>query len=383
MNVYLDNNATTRPSEAVVQTVSQVMSEYFGNPSSIHSFGQKARHELDRYRRDIAGFTGTVPEGVLFTSGGTEANNHLLRSVVTSFPPPVHIVTSVIEHESIRHTCEMLLAEGVEVTFVGVDHEGLLDPDAVVDAIRPHTRLVSIMLSNNDLGALQPVAAIGQQIRQRGILMHSDTVQAVGKVPVNLEALNVDFLSISAHKFHGPRGVGALIYRPVHPLCPLFLGGHQERDLRAGTENLPGIAGMAVALQEATKHMEQRTAHMRELRNWLEDRLTHSIPGTRRNGPAEPRVPNTLNLSFEGVRGQALAIRLDLRGIAVSTGSACSSQTDQPSRLLLAMGRSPDDARGGIRISLGPETTFHGIEYAAAGIEEAVSEIRASSRRAP
>lgn len=377
MRVYLDNNATTRPGEAVVAAVAEAMRRWPGNPSSIHSFGQEARRELDKARFEVADLVGTRPEDVLFTSGGTESNNHVLNGIVELYPGSCHIITTIIEHASVYNTCQHLASQGVLVTMLPVDDAGRIDPADVERSLRPDTRLVSIMLANNDLGTIQPVEAVGRVMRQRGILMHCDAVQAVGKMAVDFRLLGVDLLSLSAHKFNGPRGVGALVRRSGTKLPPFLRGGRQERGMRAGTENLPAIVGMGVAAKEAQGHLAERRAQVRGLRDRLEERVLATVAGSRRNGPVDGRLPNTSNLSFSGTNGQLLAIHLDMMGVAVSTGSACSSQSDEPSRILLALGRTAEEARESIRISLSHETTAEEVDYAADCIAEAVAELRA------
>lgn len=376
MRVYLDNNATTAPTPDVIAAVADAMARWPGNPSSLHSFGQEGRRELDRARYEVATLVGARAEEVTFTSSGTEANNHILKTLVEVYRGQCHIITSSIEHASIHSTCLYLQSCGAEVTFVPVDDRGQVDPRSVAETIKPTTRLVSVMLANNDLGAIQPVAQISQVAKGAGILMHCDAVQAVGKIPVDFKALGLDLLSLSAHKFHGPRGVGALVKRQGLKLLPFFHGGKQERGLRAGTENLPAICGMAAAAQQARTLMTARSGHVQALRDHLEQCVTKQIPGARINGPVDNRLPNTSNLSFDGVNGQLLAIHLDMAGVAVSTGSACSSQSDEPSRILLALGRSPEQARESIRISLGFENTLEEIQYAMEALRQAVAEIR-------
>lgn len=376
MRVYLDNNATTAPTPDVITAVAEAMTRWTGNPSSLHSFGQEGRRELDRARYEVAALIGALPEELTFASSGTEANNHILKTLFEMYRGQCHIITSTIEHASIYSTCLYLQSCGAEVTFLPVDDCGLVDPRSVAEAIRPTTRLVSVMLANNDLGAIQPIAQISQVAKGAGILMHCDAVQAVGKVPVDFKSLGLDLLSLSAHKFHGPRGVGALVRRQGVKLPPFLHGGRQERGLRAGTENLPAISGMAVAAHQARAQMEIRSDHMSGLRDLMEKQVLNLIPGSRVNGPVDTRLPNTSNLSFDGVNGQLLAIHLDMAGVAVSTSSACSSQSDEPSRILLALGRSPEQARESIRISLGFGNTIEEIHVAVEALRLAVSEIR-------
>ncbi len=410
MRVYLDNNATTRPSRGVTQVVAETMERCWGNPSSIHDFGSEGRRILDKARYALGRFLGASAEEVFFTGSGTESNNQVLRGIAELHGGACHIVTSGIEHASVYSTCRHLEGMGVEVSLLPVDARGVVDVSALSGVLRarppltnlspPSTRpwprsgytaaggmeiseqpcitnLVSVMLANNDLGVIQPIRELAAIAREAGVLMHVDAVQAVGKVPVDFGALGVDLMTVSAHKFHGPRGVGLLLKRRGVKLPALLLGGKQERGQRAGTENVAGIAGMARAAEEASEKMVERALYVAKLRDTLEERLSVMVDGLRVNGSEATRLPNTSNLSFSGVSGQMLMILLDIEGVAVSTGSACASQSDEPSRVLMAAGRSQEEARESIRVSLSHENTEEEIDYAVGAICRAVEQIRA------
>ena len=352
--IYLDHNATTQPAPEVVAEMLPCLGEIFGNPSSQHAFGQDARRIADLARQRVATFLGAHPEEIVFTSGATEANNQVLRGLAR---PGAHFVISGIEHQSVLAPCAALEACGVRVTYVPADAAGIVRPAAIAAALTPETALVSVMLVNNDTGVIQPVAAIAELAHAHGIPMHSDAVQAAGKITVDVRALGVDFLSLSAHKFNGPKGIGTLYINSTfynrHSTFALISGGSQELRRRAGTENLPGIAGFGKAcIAELTS-----AAAIGELRNLLERGIKKQFPETIINGVGTERVANTSLISFPGVNAPALAMNLDLAGIAVSTGSACGSSNRDPSHVLLAMGRTPQQATEAIRFSLGPANT--------------------------
>lgn len=358
--IYLDHNATTRPAPEVVAEMLPCLGEVFGNPSSTHTFGQEARRVADLARQRVAAFIGAHTEEIVFTSGGTEANNQVLRGLAR---PGAHFVVSGIEHQAVLAPCAALEACGVRVTYVPADASGIVRPEAVAAALTPETALVSVMLVNNDTGVIQPVAAIAELAHARGIPLHTDAVQAAGKIPVDVRALGVDFLSLSAHKFNGPKGVGALYinskFDTRHSVFVLIAGGSQEQRRRAGTENLPGIAGFGKACELVEF---ASAAAVGELRNRLETGIKKLFPEAIINGAEAARVANTSLISFPGVNAQALALNLDLAGIAVSTGAACGSSSRDRSHVLLAMGRTPQQAREAIRFSLGPENTEAEIE---------------------
>jgi cysteine desulfurase len=380
MPVYLDYNATTPVDRSVLDAMLPYLTEEAGNASSIHSPGQHARAAVEAARESVALLLGANPAEIVFTSGGTEADNlALLGTTQASRSPQKHVVTTSIEHHAVLNTCEALEKRGVEITYVRVGENGIVDPQDVRRALRPETLLVSVMHANNETGAIQPVEAIGQIARDAGVYFHCDAVQSAGKLPVDVNRLKVDLLSVSAHKIYGPKGVGALYVRPGTPVEPQLFGGHQQRDLRPGTENVPGIVGLGKAAQLARLHRDEDSRTIAALRDRLEDSLLSVIGSVRVNGDRERRVSNTTNLAFAGAGGEALLIALDLLGLACSTGAACSSGAVEPSHVLTAMGLSSDQARSSLRFSLGRGTTAEEIDEAVAIIPRAVARIRALS----
>jgi len=377
--IYLDHNATTRPHPAVVEAMRTSLEEAWGNPSSLHAFGQEAKRLLDRARSQVAALIGADPEEIIFTSGGTESDNHALRQGAV-LNGGRRILTSAIEHSAILDTCRAMEHQGFSTVLLAVDSEGLLDPAGVKAALDADTALLSVMLANNDLGTIQPVAEIAEKARSLGIPVHSDAVQAAGKLPMNVRELGVDLLSISAHKLYGPKGVGALFVHRGLALPSYITGGPQERRLRAGTENLPGIAGFGVACELAKAALEARSAHTRHLRDQLERGILEGISGTRLNGHREQRVSNTLNISFEGLMGEDLLLNLDLEGIAVSLGAACQSESRKPSPVLLALGRSEAEAGSSLRFSLGEANTEDEIIRTLEILKATVVRLRARRR---
>jgi cysteine desulfurase len=380
MPVYLDYNATTPVDRSVLDAMLPYLTEEAGNASSIHSPGQRARAAVEAARESVALLLGANPAEIVFTSGGTEADNlALLGTTQASRSPQKHVVTTSIEHHAVLNTCEALEKRGVEITYVRVGENGIVDPQDVRRALRPETLLVSVMHANNETGTIQPVEAIGQIARDAGVYFHCDAVQSAGKLPVDVNRLKVDLLSVSAHKIYGPKGVGALYVRPGTPVEPQLFGGHQQRDLRPGTENVPGIVGLGKAAQLARLHRDEDSRTIAALRDRLEDSLLSVIGSVRVNGDRERRVSNTTNLAFAGAGGEALLIALDLLGLACSTGAACSSGAVEPSHVLTAMGLSSDQARSSLRFSLGRGTTAEEIDEAVAIIPRAVARIRALS----
>ena len=369
--IYLDHNATTRPLPEVVEAMAACMRDGFGNPSSVHAFGQTARRLLDRAREQVAALLNASPEEILFTSGGTEADNQALCGTVAAGE---HLVTTAIEHPAILNTCRFLETRGSRVTYLPVDPQGILSLDALEAALGPDTGLITIMAANNDLGTLQPLAEAAALARSRGILMHTDAVQAAGKIPLDVQALGVDLLSLSAHKLHGPKGVGALFVRRALPLRPLIQGGSQERRLRGGTENLPGIVGFGVACAWAQGHLEANREQITALRSRLECGLL-AIPGFRLHGHPTLRLPNTVNIGLPGILGTDLQLNLDLEGIAVSVGSACSSENREPSYVLKALGMGDEAARQSLRFSLGFQNTEAEIDRTLQVTREVVSRL--------
>jgi len=388
MRVYLDYNATTPVAPAVLEAMLPFLGENFGNAGSVHTPGQRARAAVDSARESVAALIGAKPSEIVFTSGGTEADNlALFGSLAASAKPRKHVITTAIEHHAILHSCEELERQGIDVTIVPVSQSdasrGAVDPEDIRRALRPETILISVMHANNELGVIQPVEEIGRIAAEAGVRFHCDAVQSAGKVPLDVDRLGVDLLSISAHKFCGPKGVGALYVRSGTPLAPRFFGGHAERDRRPGTENVPGIVGIGKAAELARNLLGEDSQRIGDLRDRLESALLESVPNARVNGDRAHRVPNTTNMSFPGAGGEALLISLDLQGIACSTGAACSSGSTEPSHVLLAAGLTRDDARSSLRFSLGRPTTPVEIDYAISVIPSVVARIRALSPREP
>jgi cysteine desulfurase len=391
MHAYLDYNATTPVDVAVLEAMLPYLRHEFGNAGSVHSYGQRARAAVDQARELVAALIGAKPGEIVFTSGGTEADNLAIRGTLAaldgghSASSRRHIVTTAIEHHAVLQTCEALAEQGIDVTVIPVDATGVVDPDAISRALLPETVLVSVMHANNESGVVQPIEEIGRIAAEAGVRLHCDAVQSAGKIPVDVRRLGVNLLSISAHKFYGPKGVGALFVRTGTPLSPIFRGGHAERDRRPGTENVPGIVGLGKAAELALQNLDQEALRIAALRDRLESMLLARIPNVRVNGDfgvsEGRRVPNTSNLTFAGAGGEALLISLDLEGIACSTGAACSSGSTEPSHVLLAMGLSHDAARSSLRFSLGRQTTAEEIDYAISVVPRVVERIRALSPR--
>ena len=380
--IYLDHNATTPLSPAVVDRMIAVMRDEFGNPSSVHHFGQRAKAALDDARSSVAALIGGDPSEVVFTSGGTESDNFAIRGAAEALEPTGrrHVIASAIEHEAVLNTLKALARRGWNTTLLPVGESGVVSPDALRAVLTDQTALVSVMQANNEIGTIQPIADLVREAKQRGALFHTDAVQSAGKIPVNVKALGVDLLSISAHKFHGPKGVGALWIRRGLRLVPLLAGGKHERSRRAGTENVAGIVGMGVAAELARVKMADEGARLASLRDRLEERILESVSGTAINGARAPRVPNTTNISFERVEAESLLIALDLEGMAVSTGSACSSGTLEPSHVLKAMGFSPHRTQNSIRFSLGPMNTEADVDRVVAVLPGIVEKLRSLTR---
>ncbi len=378
--IYADHAATTKISHAAKEEMMRVMEESWGNSSSLHTPGQLAKEVLEEARRKIAACLNAAPSEIYFTSGGSEADNQALRSAAYwgAKKGKRHLVSTAIEHHAILHTLDQLKEEGFEVTLVGVNQNGVVSVEDICRAIRPDTALVSVMYANNEIGTIQPIAEIGRCCREHGVLFHTDAVQAAAHLAIDVERDAVDLLSLSGHKFYGPRGVGVLYARRGVPLRPLIAGGAQERSKRAGTENLPAIAGMAVALEDAAAKMPQETKRLAALRDKLEAGLS-KLPHTRINGGKAPRLSGTLNVCFEGIEGESLLLLLDDRGIAASSGSACTSGSLDPSHVLLALGLPHEVAHGSLRLSLGAETTEEDVDIMLQEIPEVVSYLRSIS----
>jgi cysteine desulfurase len=354
MRIYLDHNATTPLRPEVADEMSRVLRDVPGNPSSVHAEGAAARAELERARARVASLLGAAPEEIVFTGSATEANNTALLGVLHACADgPGHVVASTVEHPSVEASLERLEHEGWAVTRLGVDADGLLGPAAVEAALRPETALVTLMLANNETGVILPLTEIAERVRERGVHMHVDATQAVGKIPVDLRQLPVDLLSLSAHKFNGPKGSGCLVVRDPAFFGPLLHGGPQEGRRRGGTENVAGSVGLGVACELAETELPRRAARYAALRDRLWEGILAKIPRVRRNGSAAHVLPNTLNVEFEGTAGELLLQALDLEGVAVSAGAACASGSIEPSHVLAAMGRTSGQARGSLRLSLG------------------------------
>jgi cysteine desulfurase len=372
--VYLDNNATTPLLPEVFEAMRPYFAEHFGNASSIHHHGQETRAATERARESVAGLLGCKPSEIVFTSGGTEADNLAILGVVRAGD---HVITSTVEHHAVLNSCKHLEAMGCEVTYVPVDGRGLVDPDDVRRTVRPRTRLVTIMMANNETGVLQPVEEIGKIAGETDVYFHTDAVQAAGKVAIDVNRLGCDLLSISGHKLHGPQGVGALYVRKGTVLEPIFYGGSHERSRRAGTENVPGIVGLGKAAEVAVEAIERGDlAQMSEMRDRIEQKILAEVEATGVNGAGTPRVPNTTNIHFDYIEGEALVIALDLKGLAVSTGAACSSGAIEPSHVLTAMGLPSEIARASLRFSLGKQNNAEDVQFASDLVPQTVARLR-------
>ena len=379
--IYLDNSATTRVDEKVLEAMLPCFRENFGNASSVHIFGQEARAVVEEARRSVSELLGADTREIVFTSGGTESDNAALWGVFRGgYRPGNHVITTKIEHPAILATCKALESAGAEVTYVPVNSSGRVDPGAIEDAMRESTLLVSVMHANNETGVVQPIEEIAAIARKRGILLHTDAVQSVGKIPVNVRDLGVDLLSVSAHKFHGPKGVGVLYIRKGTKTIPFMTGGSHERKRRAGTENVPAIAGLGAAARLARERQPEMQTRIGALRDSLESQILNLVQGTRINGQA-PRLPSISNLSFENLEGEAAVIALDLEGVAVSTGSACSSGALDPSHVLTAMGLRPEVVQGSLRFSLCYHNTGAEVDRAVQILESVIQRLRKLSRR--
>ncbi|MBO4416080.1 MAG: cysteine desulfurase [Lachnospiraceae bacterium] len=378
--IYADNAATTKMSNAALDTMTSLLQETWGNPSSLYVHGQKAKEALENAREEIAAIIGAEPREIIFTSGGSEADNQAIISAAENGKKngKKHIISSAFEHHAVLHTLEKLKKEGFEITLLDVHENGLIVPEEVEKAIKDDTCLVTIMYANNEIGTIQPIREIGAICREKGITFHTDAVQAIGHIPVNVVNDNIDMLSASAHKFHGPKGVGFLYAKKGVRLHNLIEGGAQERGRRAGTENVPGIAAMAEALKEITGKMEVNTAHLTQVRDKLIEGLK-MIPHSALNGDAKKRLPGNLNFCFEGIEGESLLLLLDDKGIAASSGSACTSGSLDPSHVLLAIGRVHDVAHGSLRLSIGEDITDADADYIIKSVTEVVTYLRGFS----
>lgn len=377
MQIYLDNAATTKMSDHAIQAMLPYMNDIFGNPSSLHSAGQRANEALTNARERIAHLLNAKPSEITFTSGGSEADNQALISAAQLGEKngKKHIISTAFEHHAVLHTLNKLQREGFEITLLPVPENGLIQPEQVAAALRSDTCLVSVMYANNEIGTIQPIAEIGALCRERGVLFHTDAIQAVGHLKIDVQSQHIDMLSLSAHKFHGPKGVGVLYARNGISLTPLIEGGAQERHKRAGTENIPGIMGMAAAMEDACAHLEENTAHVSALRNRLIQGLSE-IPHSVLNGDAKNRLPGNVHFCFEGIEGESLLLFLNDKGICASSGSACTSGSLDPSHVLLAIGRPHEIAHGSLRLSLSEETTESDIDITIQAVKDVVSRLR-------
>jgi cysteine desulfurase len=383
MRTYFDHNATTPVDPGVLDEVTRVMRDEFGNASSVHHFGQRAKAVLDGARSATGGLLGAEPSEVVFTSGGTESDNFALRGAAEALEPTGrrHLIASSIEHEAVLVTLKAMARRGWKVTLLPVDATGIVSPDALRDAITDDTALVSVMHANNEIGTVQPVTELAAITHERGAVFHTDAVQSAGKLPLDVRTLGADLVSISAHKFYGPKGVGALWIRRGTRLTAVLTGGKHERSRRAGTENVAGIAGLGAAALLAVRKLEAEAARLGALRDRLETAVLARVPGTAVNGVRSPRVPNTTNISFDGIEAESLLIALDLEGFAVSTGSACSSGTLEPSHVLRAMGLPSHRTQNSIRISLGAGNTDQEVDAFLEKLPKVVGKLRTVTGR--
>ena len=377
--IYLDHNATTAVDPAVLDAMLPYFSAEFGNASSIHTPGQRARAAVETAREQVAALVNARPQEIIFTSGGTESDNHAIFGVAQALLPVragTHIITTTIEHEAVLNACQALETQGVAVTYLPVNRDGLIDLDELRRALRPETVLITVMHANNELGVIQPLAEIGRIAAEADVYFHTDAVQSAGKVPVDVKTLQLDLLSISGHKFYAPKGVGALFIKSGTRLRQLLYGGHHQRGFRPGTENVAGIVGLGKAAEIARLSLEKDAARVSHLRDTLERGILARVPDSRVNSANAARTPNTSNILFPGLEGEALVIALDLKGLACSTGAACSSGAVEPSHVLTAIGLTPSDARASIRFSLGRHTTESEIATALQLIPAAVAQLR-------
>ena len=380
MQIYADNAATTKMSEAAIETMTDCARNFYGNPSSLYTIGQKAKEKLEIAREEIAAVINASPREIIFTSGGSEADNQALLTAAMGGKKngKTHIISSAFEHHAILHTLNKLEKNGFEITLLPVHENGIIRLDELENAIREDTCLVTIMTANNEIGTIQPIAEIGEICRIHGVYFHTDAVQAVGHLPIDVKAQNIDMLSASAHKFHGPKGVGFLYARKGIILQNLIEGGAQERGKRAGTENLPGIAAMAAALKESAANMEHNNAYLREIRDYIIQGLSE-IPHSALNGDVKQRLTGNINFSFEGIEGEGILLLLDQKGISASSGSACTSGALDPSHVLLSIGRIHDVAHGSLRLSIGEDITKEQADYIISSVKEVVAHLRSFS----
>ena len=378
--IYLDNAATTKTSEEVVAAMLPYFTEYYGNPSSVYEFASESKKAVSNARRTIAETLGAQENEIYFTAGGSEADNWALKATAEAYQSKgKHIITTKIEHHAILHTAEYLEKRGFEITYIGVDENGVVKVDELEKAIRPDTILISVMFANNEIGTIQPIKEIGEIAKKHGVLFHTDAVQAYGQLPINVDELHIDMLSSSGHKLNGPKGIGFLYIRKGVKIRSFVHGGAQERKRRAGTENVPGIVGYGKAAEIAAKTMKERTAKEIELRDHLIDRVLAEVPYTRLNGHRTNRLPNNANFSFQFVEGESLLILLDNNGICGSSGSACTSGSLDPSHVLLAIGLPHEIAHGSLRLTLSEKNTMEEIDYTVDELKKIIERLRGMS----
>ncbi len=378
--VYLDYSATTPTDPRVVEEMIPYFTEHFGNPSSIYSTGLEAKDAIEHAREQVAHLINAEPKELIFTSGGTESDNWALIATARRLQHKgKHIITSAIEHHAILHSCEYLAKEGFDITYVGVDHDGLVDPAEVEAAIRPDTILISIMYVNNEVGSVQPITEIGAIAKKHGVLFHTDAVQALGNVPIDVKTMNIDMMSMSSHKIYGPKGIGAIYIRSGVNLPTYIHGGAQERKKRAGTENVPGIVGFGKAAELACQNFNTHVAHVSKLRDHFIDRVLNEIPYTYFNGSKDHRHPGNANITFEYVEGESILLYLDFAGVSCSSGSACSSRSLQPSHVLTAMGIPVELIHGSIRFTFGNPTTMEDVDYTVNKLKGIIEKLRGIS----
>lgn len=378
--IYLDNNATTKTDEEVVKAMMPYLLENYGNPSSIYKMGRENRKAVEDSREKVAQILNCEPNEIYFTSGGSESDNTAIRGIAYRHKNKGnHIITSKIEHPAVLETCKQLEKEGFEVTYIGVNEKGIVDLEELKKSIKPTTILISVMFANNEIGTLQPIQEIGKIAKEHNIIFHTDAVQAVGNIPIDIKKLNIDSLSLSAHKFYGPKGIGVLYVRKGIQFNKFINGGHQERNKRAGTENVAGIVGLAKAMELAYRDLEEHNRKIKELRNYYVNQVKEKIPYIKINGDMEKRLPGNSNISFRFIEGEGLLLNLDLKGICASSGSACTSGSLDPSHVLLAIGLPHQIAHGSLRISIGKYNTKEEIDYVVESLVEIVGRLREMS----
>ena len=375
--IYLDNAATTKTAPEVVDAMLPYFSEYYGNASTIYSLGAESKKAMDHARQTIADSLGAKPEEIYFTAGGSESDNCALKATAEAYASKgKHIITTKIEHHAILHTCEYLEKRGFEITYLNVDRDGLISLDELKAAIRPDTILISVMFANNEIGTIEPIAEIGEIVKEHGVLFHTDAVQAYAQVPINVDEMHIDMLSASGHKLNGPKGIGFLYIRKGVKIRSFVHGGAQERSRRAGTENIPGIVGLGAAVERAMRIMDTKTRKEIELRDYLIGRLENEIPHCWLNGHRTKRLPNNINFSFLFIEGESMLIMLDMKGICASSGSACTSGSLDPSHVLLAIGLKHEEAHGSLRLTLSEESTKEEMDIVAEEVKKIVQRLR-------